>query len=165
MKAETVIFGNETLPDIIGQLLRKKKLMIAIAESCTGGLIAHELTNIPGSSDYFATGIVAYSNASKIDILGVPAELIRNYGAVSEQVAASMAERIRTISGADIGLSTTGIAGPGGASDSKPVGLIYIGICYQGETNVQKYVFTKDRLLNKHKFAYSALDMIRLKIS
>ncbi|HNZ37147.1 MAG TPA: competence/damage-inducible protein A, partial [Candidatus Marinimicrobia bacterium] len=116
-------FDDDTLESVIAHLLLQKHLTVAVAESCTGGLIASRLTDVPGSSNYFKTGIVAYSNATKINLLGVKPEIIEKYGAVSSEVANQMATRVRQISGCDIGLSSTVIAGPSGGSDAKPVGL------------------------------------------
>ncbi len=112
----------------VAELLKKHKRTVATAESCTGGLIAKLLTDIPGSSEYFIEGVVAYANDSKTRLLGVPAQLIIEHGAVSRQVAAAMALGCRAKSGADFALSTTGIAGPGGGTPEKPVGLVYIGL-------------------------------------
>ncbi len=112
----------------VAELLKKHKRTVATAESCTGGLIAKLLTDIPGSSEYFIEGVVAYANEAKTRLLGVPAELIAEHGAVSRQVAAAMALGCRAKSGADFALSTTGIAGPGGGTPEKPVGLVYIGL-------------------------------------
>jgi nicotinamide-nucleotide amidase len=153
--------GEEPIEKTIGKLLREKKLKISVAESCTGGLIANRLTNIPGSSDYFDRGVIAYSNKSKIEILGVPEELIEKYGAVSEEVAKAMALGIRKISCSDIGLSTTGIAGPTGGTPDKPVGLVYIGVSYENETIVEKHNFRNDRITNKERFSQSALNLVR----
>ncbi len=112
----------------IAELLKKHKRTVATAESCTGGLIAKLLTDIPGSSEYFIEGVVAYANDSKTRLLGVPAQLIIEHGAVSRQVAAAMALGCRAKSGADFALSTTGIAGPTGGTPDKPVGLVYVGL-------------------------------------
>ncbi len=111
----------------VAELLKKHKRTVATAESCTGGLIAKLLTDIPGSSEYFVEGVVAYANEAKTRLLGVPAQLITEHGAVSRQVAAAMAMGCRAKSGADFALSTTGIAGPGGGTPDKPVGLVYVG--------------------------------------
>ncbi len=111
----------------LGRFLRNNGLTLAIAESCTGGLIAHVVTNVPGSSDYFDRGIISYSNAAKREILDVRENSLMEYGAVSEEVALEMARGIKENSGTDIGLSTTGIAGPGGGTEEKPVGLVYVG--------------------------------------
>ncbi len=112
----------------VAELLKKHKRTVATAESCTGGLIAKLLTDIPGSSEYFIEGVVAYANESKTRLLGVPAQLITEHGAVSRQVAAAMALGCRAKSGADFALSSTGIAGPAGGTPEKPVGLVYVGL-------------------------------------
>ena len=150
-----------------GKLLNKiylklieKNYKIATAESCTGGLISHNLTNIPGSSNFFDRGIISYSNQSKVDLLDVPKELIEKYGAVSAKVALAMAEGLRKNFGVDVGLSTTGIAGPSGGSKEKPVGLVFIGISIKDKSNVKKYIFKGDRLKNKISFCNAALNFL-----
>ena len=140
--------------------LKKQRLTVAIAESCTGGLIAHTLTNISGSSDYFDRGIVSYSNEAKSELLGVPEDMLKEYGAVSEQVAKTMAEKIRTKSKVDIGIATTGIAGPTGGTKEKPVGLVYIAISTSENTVVKKFQFSGDRLQNKESTCNAALQML-----
>ena len=140
--------------------LKKQRLTVAIAESCTGGLIAHTLTNISGSSDYFDRGIVSYSNEAKSELLGVPEDMLKEYGAVSEQVAKAMAEGIRTTSNVDIGIATTGIAGPTGGTKEKPVGLIYIAISTEEKTIVKRFQFSGDRLQNKESTCNAALTML-----
>jgi nicotinamide-nucleotide amidase len=162
-KVGRFVFGADadTLESVVGGLLAGRKMTLAAAESCTGGLVANKLTNIPGSSAYFDGGVVAYSNAFKMNILGVPESILKQHGAVSEETAAAMAEGIRRGRGTDIGLSTTGIAGPSGGSDAKPVGLVYIGYSDSVRTLVEKHIFLKDRLWNKERFAMSALDLLR----
>lgn len=151
---------DKELLNKVSALLKKQNLTVATAESCTGGLIAHTLTNISGSSDYFDRGIVSYSNESKTELLGVSEDLLKKYGAVSEQVAKAMAEGIRKKSNVDIGLSTTGIAGPTGGTKEKPVGLVYIGISTEDLTTVKKFQFTGDRLQNKEDTCNAALHII-----
>lgn len=165
-KVEKYIYGvdDEELEMVIGRLLVEKGLKIAVAESCTGGLIADRITNVPGSSKYFERGIVAYSNEAKIQILGVSEELIKNYGAVSREVAEAMAEGVRKISGADIGISTTGIAGPTGATPTKPVGLVWIGYSDKNETFAKEFRFGDDRLENKQRASQMALEILRRKL-
>ncbi len=165
-KVEKYIYGidDEEIEMVIGKLLVEKGLKIAVAESCTGGLIADRITNVPGSSKYFERGIVAYSNEAKIQILGVPEELIKNYGAVSREVAEAMAEGVRKISGADIGISTTGIAGPTGATPTKPVGLVWIGYSDKNETFAKEFRFGDDRLENKQRASQMALEILRRKL-
>jgi nicotinamide-nucleotide amidase len=140
--------------------LKKKHLTLATAESCTGGLLAHLLTNISGSSEYFDRGIISYSNESKTELLDVPENLLKKYGAVSEQVAAAMAEGIRTHAGVDIGVSTTGIAGPTGGTKDKPVGLVYIGIATRESVVVKRFLFSGDRPQNKEQACDAALTFL-----
>ena len=120
--------GQDTMELVVGCLLSKQQLTVALAESCTGGLIGHRLTQVPGASAYLNRGAICYSNRAKTDMLGVPAELIARHGAVSREVAAAMAQGIRERAGVSVGLSVTGIAGPGGATETKPVGLVYVGL-------------------------------------
>jgi len=153
--------GDETIEQIVAQLLFDRKLTVSVAESCTGGLISHKLTNIPGSSSYYKRGFITYTNTSKIKILNVSEATIKKYGAVSEQTAAEMAEGVRKISNTDIGLSATGIAGPGGGTDQKPVGLVFVGCSYRGLTVTEKYRFYRDRIWNKQRTAVTVLDLLR----
>ncbi|MBI1805168.1 MAG: competence/damage-inducible protein A [Ignavibacteriae bacterium] len=165
-KVEKYIYGadNEELEEIVGRVLAERKLTIAVAESCTGGLIADRITNVPGSSNYFERGIVAYSNESKIRLLDVPEKLIEKYGAVSKDVAEAMARGIREAARVDIGLSTTGIAGPSGGSAEKPVGTVWIGYSYKNETRAVKFQFGTERLRIKERAAQAALELVRRKI-
>jgi len=140
--------------------LKKKHLTLATAESCTGGLLAHLLTNISGSSEYFNRGVISYSNESKTELLDVPENLLKKYGAVSEQVAAAMAEGIRTRAGVDIGVSTTGIAGPTGGTKNKPVGLVYVGITTRDDVVVKRFLFSGNRLQNKKQACDAALSLL-----
>ncbi|MFQ6114283.1 MAG: CinA family protein, partial [bacterium] len=142
-------------------LLFEKKKTVAVAESCTGGLLANKLTNISGSSEYFERGVVAYSNQAKLDILGVPESVLEKYGAVSSETALAMAEGVKKISGADFGISTTGIAGPTGGSKEKPVGLVYIGFSAEGDSYSKRFHFFKDRLSNKERAVQAALNILR----
>lgn len=137
-----------------------KNLSIATAESCTGGLIANTLTDLSGSSAYFDRGIVSYSNRAKIELLGISERMLVRYGAVSEQVARAMADGIRKISKVDIGMSTTGIAGPSGGSSDKPVGLVFIGISTEKRTVVKKFNFTGNRSENKISTCEAALSLL-----
>lgn len=157
------IYGKDedTLEGIVAKLLIDRGLTISVAESCTGGLIANRLTNISGSSNFFERGIVAYSNAAKVEILKVDEDAIAKYGAVSLEVARQMAEGIKSISGTDIGLSTTGIMGPTGATPNKPIGLVYIGICDDKICTAKEFRFGDDRLLNKDRTSQAALEMLR----
>ena len=144
----------------ISLILKDKKLTVASAESCSGGLIANTLTNISGSSEYFDRGVVTYTNNSKIELLNIPEEILNKYGAVSEQVAKAMAEAIRKKSNVDIGISTTGIAGPTGGTKEKPVGLVYITLSTKDETFIKKFQFSGTRLENKESTCNAALQML-----
>lgn len=151
---------DEKLLNKVSQQLKQQNLTIATAESCTGGLIANTLTNISGSSDYFDRGIVSYSNRAKIELLGVSERMLKDHGAVSEQVACAMAEGIRTKSKVDIGIATTGIAGPAGGTKEKPVGLVYIAISTANKTEVKKFLFSGRRLQNKESTCNAALKIL-----
>ncbi len=135
---------------------------LAIAESCTGGLIGDRLTNMAGASAFFLLGIIAYDYAAKTKILGVPSALLKKYGAVSPQVASTMAKGVRKILKTDYGLGLTGIAGPGGATKTKPVGLVFIAVSTKQKTIVKKFLFKGDRLAIKNKAAQAALKMLVL---
>ena len=137
--------------------LKKRHLHIATAESCTGGLLAHLLTNITGSSDYFDQGVISYSNSSKMELLGVSENILKQYGAVSEQTAQAMASGIRQRAKVDIGIATTGIAGPTGGTPEKPVGLAYIGIATKHHVQVKQFIFHGDRIQNKENTCIEAL--------
>jgi nicotinamide-nucleotide amidase len=154
-------YGEKTLEEVIAGLLTEKKLTIAVAESCTGGLITNRLTDVSGSSEYLERGLVTYSNAAKINMLGVPAEVIEKHGAVSEETARLMAEGVRKIAGTDLGLSSTGIAGPTGGSKEKPVGSVYIALADSKQTICRHYAFRWDRVRNKHVFSETALMMLK----
>lgn len=151
---------DERILKNVSDQLRKNNLTVATAESCTGGLLAHLLTNISGSSEYFERGVITYSNKSKMELLGVPQETIKEYGAVSKQTAKAMAIGIKEQANVDIGISTTGIAGPTGGTKEKPVGLVYIGIATSRKTEVKRFLFSKDRLQNKEKTCYKALEFL-----
>ena len=154
--------GTDTMEVVVGRLLLNQRLTVALAESCTGGLISHRLTQVPGSSAYVDRGAVCYSNQAKTAMLGVPAELIARHGAVSSEVAASMAEGIRRRAGVSVGLSVTGIAGPGGATETKPVGLVYMGLnAESGETITKEFRFHGDRLMITQRSSQAALDLLR----
>jgi len=147
--------------DSVAELLTEKRLTIATAESCTGGLLGHVLTNISGSSSYFDRGIISYTNEAKHELLNVSEELLEMYGAVSKQVAESMAEGVRLNARTDIGVSTTGIAGPTGGSKEKPVGLVYIGVSTERDTLVKRFIFNGSRLENKDSTCREALLLIK----
>ncbi|MEK6571694.1 MAG: nicotinamide-nucleotide amidohydrolase family protein, partial [Bacteroidota bacterium] len=165
-KAEKYIYGidNEELEEVIGRMLNERKLTIAVAESCTGGLITDKITDVSGSSSYFERGVIAYSNRSKIEILKVSKELIEKHGAVSNEVAKAMAEGVRQIAGADIGISTTGIAGPTGGTPEKPVGLVWIAYSDRNETLALKFNLGDDRRRVKERAAQAALELVRRKL-
>ncbi len=148
----------------VGSLLKERSLTLSTAESCTGGLIGHRLTQVPGSSDYFKEGFIVYSNDAKIKRLQVDSKLIEEFGAVSEPVARAMAEGVCRVTGADIGISVTGIAGPSGGSDLKPVGLTYIAIHDWSGTYCQKFIFKHDRIKNKERSVQTALNLVRLRL-
>lgn len=153
---------EETLESVVVHALIERKLTLALAESCTGGLIAHRVTNVPGSSETFLAGIVAYSNQAKADFLDVPEDLITRHGAVSPEVAEAMANGAAARTGADIALGVTGIAGPGGRSAEKPVGLVYIGMRTPEGTSVTKHVFGGSRAEIKLRASQAALNLIRV---
>lgn len=157
------IYGDDerSIEATLGTMLKKRRLTISAAESCTGGLILSKLTDIPGSSDYVMDGIVSYADKAKIRLLGVNPRDIKKYGAVSKTVAIQMAKGIRKRSGTDIGISATGIAGPGGARKNKPVGLVWIGYSDKTITFAKDFIFTKDRLRNKDAMAKMALEVVR----
>ncbi len=156
---------DEKLIKKVSEILVEKKLKTATAESCTGGLIAHTFTNISGSSDYFERGVVTYSNRAKIDLLDVFKDILIKHGAVSKPVAKAMAEGIRKKSKVDIGIATTGIAGPTGGTDEKPVGLVYIAVSNSKETIVKKFNFKGNRIENKYSACNAAFEMIHDAIS
>jgi nicotinamide-nucleotide amidase len=153
--------GEELLEETIGKILTERNLRIAVAESCTGGFITSRITDISGSSNYFERGVVAYSNAAKVEILKVSEDTLQKFGAVSQEVAMQMAEGVRAISGADIGISTTGILGPTGATFYKSVGLVYIGYCDEKICYAKKFLFGNDRIINKQRASQAALEMLR----
>jgi nicotinamide-nucleotide amidase len=158
-------YDEEKLEETIGKLLIKNKKCLAVAESCTGGLLASRITDVPGSSAYFKMGAVTYSNESKNNALGVSIKTIKQYGAVSKEVALLMAKGARNISGADIGIGISGIAGPGGGSAKKPVGLVYIALSSKMRNNCREFRFLGQRNIIKHKATQAALNMIRLHLS
>ena len=156
--------GDETLEEAVGGLLRHHHRSLALAESCTGGFIAHMITNVSGSSEYFLRGYVTYANSAKTDMLGVPAALIDRHGAVSAEVAEAMAKGARERAGADIAVSTTGVAGPLGGTAEKPVGLVWIAVSDAHRTTSHKYTFSTDRMANKERFASMALELLRRRL-
>lgn len=160
------IFGvdDDTMAAVVGKLLRERHQTLAVAESCTGGLVASKLTDVAGASEYFLTGVVAYANETKMRLLQVPPEIIAQHGAVSEECARAMAEGVRADSGTDYALSTTGIAGPGGGTDEKPVGLVYIGVADANGTAVQRYYWPSNREQFKQRVSQMALGLLRKRI-
>jgi len=153
--------GEVTLEGVVGELLRKKGATLAVAESCTGGLLGSRITDVSGSSDYFNRGIVAYSNVAKIEELGVPQELIEKHGAVSPEVAKAMAEGVRRLSRADYGIGITGVAGPTGGTPEKPVGLVYVGVASEEGTKVERCLFLDSRKKIKFQSTQKALYLLR----
>jgi nicotinamide-nucleotide amidase len=157
--------NDETLERVIVKLLVERKQTLSIAESCTGGLLAHRITNVPGASDVFVAGYVTYANKAKIDILHVDAELIGKHGAVSEPVARAMAEGARSRARSTYTLSTTGIAGPSGGSEEKPAGTVYVALASADEhTIVKKFFFPSDRETFKQLTAQAGFDLLRRKL-
>lgn len=161
-----LVFGvdEQTLAEVVGRKLAREKKTISTAESCTGGILARLLTDIPGASEYFTQGWVTYSNASKISELGVQTKLIDEYGAVSEKVACAMACGARKKAGTDFAIGITGIAGPTGATEHKPVGLVYICVESDSGSQTKRFVFPQDRDSIRLRAAKTALNMIRLKL-
>ena len=157
------VFGvdDDKMEQVVGKALANQKMTLAVAESCTGGLICHWLTNVPGSSEYFKYGIIAYSNSVKLGALSVPEEILKKFGAVSREAVAAMANGVRKVSKANIGLAVTGIAGPGGGSAEKPVGLIYIGLARDAAALSEEYHFTGGREMIKIQASQAALDLLR----
>jgi len=152
--------GGE-LEDIVGKLLRINKKNLAVAESCTGGFLAHRLTNVPGSSDYFIQGVVAYSNKAKTNLLDVPPDFIKKHGAVSLEVAQVMAIGVRRKAHSNLGVAITGIAGPTGGTPEKPVGLVYVALAWEEGSEVSKNLFLGKREAIKFQSSQKALDMAR----
>lgn len=155
---------EETLEATTGELLRKQGLTLALAESCTGGLISHRMTNTPGSSDYFLAGVTAYSNENKVHLLGVPAETIAQHGAVSAETAGAMAAGVRRATGAALGLAVTGIAGPAGGTPDKPVGLVWLGYSDEDGTTTEEVRLRGTRILVKERAAQYALFLLYRKL-
>ncbi len=161
-----LIFGrdDEKLEAVVGGLLRERNATLAVAESCTGGLVASRLTDIPGSSDYFERGLVPYSLAAKERLLGVPRDLLERYGAVSLEVACAMAAGVRRVSGTTLGLATTGIAGPTGGTPEKPVGLVCVALAWDAGDGAREFRLLGDRAQVKYRGAQMALEMLRRRL-
>lgn len=153
--------GADTMEKVVGDLLRARKLTLSLAESCTGGLIAHRITRVAGSSDYFERGLVTYSNISKTNILGVKKDTLDRYGAVSAETAREMAEGVRKMSRTDIAISVTGIAGPTGGTSEKPVGTVFIGMATNEEIQVDRFLFWGTREMIQEIATETALDGLR----
>ncbi len=162
-KLGSAIFGceNDRMESVLGNLLLRYGLTIAVAESCTGGLLLHQLTNVSGASSYVLGGVVSYCNFSKQHQLGVSANILQDFGAVSKLVAVQMAEGVRMRLNSDIGLSVTGVAGPGGGTDEKPVGLVWIGYADSTDAWAIRHQFGRDRDRNKQKSALAAMNLVR----
>lgn len=156
--------NGETMEEVVGNLLRERHETVSVAESCTGGLIGQRLTEVPGSSDYFIEGVVAYHNAAKARALDVPADLIEEHGAVSAEVAEAMAVGVRTRAGTDHAVSVTGIAGPGGGTEEKPVGTVFVGYSGQAGTRSIRLTLPGDRYLIRWRSSQAALDYLRRQI-
>lgn len=164
MSTDTSMFMSP-LETLIGPLLRERNYMLAVAESCTGGLVGYRVTSVAGSSDYFSGGIIAYSNELKTNLLNVPGELLKQYGAVSSQCAEAMVSGARARTGAEVAVSTTGIAGPGGATRTKPVGLIYIACQTPTGTIVHEHRWSGSRLENMDLATFVALQLLHEQLS
>lgn len=165
MLGDVIYAEHETnLQEVIGQMLRSCGMTLSAAESCTGGTISKLITSVAGSSEYYLGSVTSYANSVKENVLGVPTEIIRKYGAVSSECVARMAEGVRRITGSDFSVATSGIAGPGGGSAEKPVGLVWIGVASPRGTKTFKATFREDRLRNIDRFAATALDYLRKEI-
>ena len=160
------IFGynKDSMEQIVVKMAMKKKLSFSFAESCTGGLLGHRITEVPGSSDIFKGGAVVYSDDAKISVLGVDKRCIKKYGAVSKETAKIMAEKVKVIFKSDYGVSVTGIAGPGGGTKKKPVGLVYVALANNKGTKVKKLNFFHERKKNKLRTGQVVLNLIRLEM-
>jgi nicotinamide-nucleotide amidase len=157
--------NDEALEEVVVRLLKQRKQTLATAESCTGGLIANQITNVSGVSEVFLAGYITYANSAKDDVLNVDSKLIEKNGAVSEAVASAMAEGARARAASTFGLATTGIAGPTGGSDEKPIGTVYIALASgDSETVAKKFVFPTDRETFKQLAAQAALDLLRRRL-
>jgi nicotinamide-nucleotide amidase len=152
---------DKLLEEEIGDLLRRHKLRMGVAESATGGLISHKITNVPDSSEYFEGSIVSYSNKAKMNLLNVKKSTLRNYGAVSSETSKEMAQGIRREMDVDIGLASTGIAGPSGGTSEKPVGLVYVGLATKDVFISKKFIFHGNRDENKKAFSDAALSTLK----
>jgi nicotinamide-nucleotide amidase len=152
---------GDTLETVVSRLLLERKLTLAVAESCTGGLLGHRLTSVPGSSAYFERGVLAYSNRARQELLGVPESVLRAHGAVSAMCAEAMARGAAALAGAPCGLAVVGVAGPAGGTPTKPVGTVFVGLTVQGEAQTRRFHFAGDRATVKWQATQSALDLLR----
>jgi nicotinamide-nucleotide amidase len=160
---ENVVTREEkNLAQVVGELLRRQKLTVATAESCTGGLVGDIITSVAGSSDYYLGGIIAYANELKRNLLGVSAKTLKKYGAVSRQTVAEMLNGVAAATGADCAIAISGIAGPGGGTKTKPVGLVFIGVAAGNRVRIQKHLFTGAREIIKQRAAWTALNQLRI---
>jgi len=161
-----LIFGEneDSLEVVTGKLLKEKKQTLSTAESCTGGRIANLITSIPGSSEYYKGSVIAYDNLVKEDLLKVPADIIGKYGAVCEEAVKKMAEGVRRLLKTDYSVATSGIAGPDGGTEEKPVGTIWIAVSSEKGTVTEKHLFVQDRITNINRFSYAALNLLRKQI-
>src|SRR5437764_5447101 len=164
LRDSILTMGDETLEEVLVQVLTKKKQTLAIAESCTGGLLSNRITNVAGSSAVLLAGYIVYANETKTDILGVDPKLIEEHGAVSEQVARSMADGARKRARSTYALATTGVAGPSGGSEEKPVGTVYVALAEEADTKVKRLFFPSDRETFKQLTAQAAFEMLRRKL-
>jgi nicotinamide-nucleotide amidase len=155
---------GETLERVLGAVLAERKLTLAVAESCTGGLLGHRLTSVPGSSRYFERGVMVYSNRAKEELLGVPAEVLAAHGAVSGPCAEAMAAGMRRVAGTDCALAVTGIAGPDGGTPTKPVGTVFVGMAVGDDVRAERFHFDGDRAAIKWQSAQAALDLLRRRL-
>jgi len=160
------IFGKDKdkLEQKVGELLSERNYTLSLAESCTGGLICSRLTDIPGSSDYLVGGVVTYSNAVKTNLIGVNTDTLNKYGAVSPETATEMVLGVRDLFKSDVGISVTGVAGPGGGSDEKPVGLVYVGVCIKDNLTIKQFNFGHNRRGNKLLSSQAALNLLRMEL-
>jgi nicotinamide-nucleotide amidase len=156
--------GDDSLERVVGRLLLERKLVLSVAESCTGGLLGHRLTGVPGSSAWFERGVTVYSNRAKQELLGVPEAVLRAHGAVSAPCAEAMARGMAAASGTPCALAVTGIAGPDGGTPTKPVGTVFIGLAFAGEVTSRQFLFSGDRAAVKWQSAQMALDLLRRRL-
>jgi len=155
-------YGEVSISQVVGELLKSNNSMVAVAESCTGGMISHEITSVPGSSEWFKGAVIAYSNEIKEELLGVSSQTLEEHGAVSEQVVCQMAQGVRKIMNTEYGIATSGVAGPSGGSKEKPVGMVWIAVAGPVDTTVSVYNFANNRERNIIRASLTTLNMLRL---